>query len=895
MTSRLTDWWNGLSLTSKGQIVVSLPIAALLGSAVMIAVVLEQQREANAWLQRTLEAESAISNTTTMLLDAQTSIRSYQVTAERTLLEGYERAVVGLPVELARLRALVRDNPAQVERAERVSALMDVRMAVLANLNESITGPNAPISPALTAELVTGREMTNALRAELTEMQRVEQTLLQARAERVQQMEDLLRITLAVSVVVGLIGGLVATRLYTFSIVRRVRSLEENSRRLVAGKPLLRLPQAADELGSLDRAFQVASGLLAEHADALLASQAFLNRVIESSPTMILGATSTSGDFALNYVSGNVKPILGLEPTELLAAPQTWRDRLHPDDRLSFRLDVQAAIDHPEATVDNEYRVRDARDDYRWLSTSLKSDAGPNGQTAIFAYTKDVTERRAMREERRALRAVVERERSTLAAITESMSDGLLVLDPLGCVRYCNDRSAELLQLTPVQAIGRSLGEIFAAEGLEIADPQTTGLNWRAAIASVDARPQLEVTFLRPRRVEILAQLFPVRPPGSRESETGIILRDITVQRALARTKDELVSVVSHELRTPLASLVGFAELLLNRDYDQATRRRFLSIIHEEGLRLTALINDFLDLQRLESGRQAINLEPTDVQAVVERSVAAAGDDLLHPTVLEFPERLPPFNADADRIQQVLGNLISNARKYSPAGGAVRIRAGERQGMIAVSVTDQGLGVPAEAIPNLFDKFYRVDNSDRRAIKGTGLGLAICKQIVTAHGGQIWAESSGLGAGTTFSFTIPIADTGLSDGEVLIVEDDSGFARLLEVELASLGLTATRTPSAEAAFGQIGVATPQAVVLDLLLPGLAGEDFLKRFRQVHGAAIPVVVVSVKDLGPRERGVLTNLGNVTILRKGPGTAAAAAEAIASYLSSPSESRPKEPAL
>src|SRR5262249_22708277 len=157
----------------------------------------------------------------------------------------------------------------------------------------------------------------------------------------------------------------------------------------------------------------------------------------------------------------------------------------------------------------------------------------------------------------------------------------------------------------------------------------------------------------------------------------------------------------------------------------EARRREFLAVMHRGGQRLTALINDFLDLQRMESGRQPFTFRPEDLDLLLERSIAAAGDDAGRPIVLDLPDGLAVVMRDARAIQQVLTNLLSNARKYSPAGGEVRVAARVVEGRVEVTVADRGLGLPPEAIPRLFEKFYRVDNSDRRQIQGTGLGLAI--------------------------------------------------------------------------------------------------------------------------------------------------------------------------
>jgi CheY-like chemotaxis protein len=239
--------------------------------------------------------------------------------------------------------------------------------------------------------------------------------------------------------------------------------------------------------------------------------------------------------------------------------------------------------------------------------------------------------------------------------------------------------------------------------------------------------------------------------------------------------------------------------------------------------------------------------------------------------------------ADADRIHQVVGNLLSNARKYSPAGGTVDVSAHEASGQVIVTVRDHGLGLPPDAVPHLFEKFFRVDNSDRRSITGTGLGLAISRKIVEAHGGRIWADSDGLGQGSCFSFSLPLADARSTTGDVLIVEDDAGFARLVEAALTERGLSAVWVGSAEEALEQLVVETPKALILDLLLPGVQGEEFLERMRLRNDWNIPVVVITVKDLNEAERAALNQLQVVAVLRKEPEVGMTAAELVADALS------------
>jgi PAS domain S-box-containing protein len=350
----------------------------------------------------------------------------------------------------------------------------------------------------------------------------------------------------------------------------------------------------------------------------------------------------------------------------------------------------------------------------------------------------------------------------------------------------------------------------------------------------------------------------------------------------LSRAKDEMLSMVSHEMRTPLASMVGFAELLTTRDVTPQRQREYLGVVLQEGHRLTALINDFLDLRRIEGGHTTMRFAPADLGALIGRvvDVVGRGSDLTIKT--DLPEDLPLVRADSDSIFRVMANLLSNANKYSPNGGSVVVSARVVDDVVEVSVKDEGLGVPAGALPRVFDRFYRVDSPDRGAIKGTGLGLAISKHIVEAHGGGIGVFSAGLGKGSTFHFTLPIVRNQAQIGDVLVVEDDSGFAHLLEAELNARGVSSVWAADAETAEHLMTQNVPRAVVLDLRLPGLQGEAFLLRLRERNGVAIPVVVVTLKDLDLDESLALQKAGVTAVLRKGPGMAESAANLIAKAL-------------
>jgi CheY-like chemotaxis protein len=341
-----------------------------------------------------------------------------------------------------------------------------------------------------------------------------------------------------------------------------------------------------------------------------------------------------------------------------------------------------------------------------------------------------------------------------------------------------------------------------------------------------------------------------------------------------------MVAMVSHELRTPLASIVGFAELLATRDVTAAQRKEYLAVMLQEGRRLTALVNDFLDLRRLEGGHISMRFAPSDLKALITRAVDLFSEPGGTPIVMRVQGDLPLVRVDGDSMFRVVVNLLSNARKYSPLGGAISVGAAVVDGMVEVYVQDEGLGIPTEALAHLFGKFFRVESADRGSIAGTGLGLAICKTVVESHGGKIGARSEGLGKGSRFYFTVPIVRGEAQTGDVLIVEDDSGFARLVEAELEARGLSSIWAADAETA-GHL-MTHARAVVLDLLLPGLSGEAFLHHLRATRGAGVPVVIVTLKDLAPAENLSLQKAGITAVLRKGPGTAAAAANLLAQSL-------------
>jgi signal transduction histidine kinase len=234
--------------------------------------------------------------------------------------------------------------------------------------------------------------------------------------------------------------------------------------------------------------------------------------------------------------------------------------------------------------------------------------------------------------------------------------------------------------------------------------------------------------------------------------------------RESERLKSELVSIVSHEIRTPLASILGFTSVLLQRDVAEDDRRRFLEIIGTEARRLTSLLDEFLDIQRLEGGPLDLAVREVDVSSLIRTQAALfSAESDKHWLELRLPEDPLVVEGDAGRLAQVFSNLISNAIKYSPAGGPVEVSGEQDDGIVRIRVRDEGFGIPPEAHDRMFTKFFR-GAAAARGIAGSGLGLALARTVVEAHGGSIDFEST-VGRGTTFSVELPVGPPGVHEAE----------------------------------------------------------------------------------------------------------------------------------
>jgi signal transduction histidine kinase/CheY-like chemotaxis protein len=349
-------------------------------------------------------------------------------------------------------------------------------------------------------------------------------------------------------------------------------------------------------------------------------------------------------------------------------------------------------------------------------------------------------------------------------------------------------------------------------------------------------------------------------------SQSAVAIHNARVHRQLeiaGRHKSEFLANMSHELRTPLNAVIGFSDVLLDRMFGELNDRQaeYVRDIRDSGVHLLELINDILDLSKVEAGRMELELEPVSLPEAVEHALSmvrqrAADNQIALDVELDAPETVM---ADERKLKQVLVNLLGNAVKFTPPGGAVAVRARSEGEELQVSVSDTGPGIAEPERERIFEAFQRGDRNARRSAEGTGLGLTLCRRIVELHGGRIWVESR-LGEGSTFTFAIPTGERAAApagpEGLVLVVEDDPRSAELFQVYLedAGYGVAVARDGAEGARLAR--ALSPTAIVLDILLPRLSGWELLARLKSDPAtASIPVVVTSMLD----ERGAGFALG------------------------------------
>lgn len=502
-------------------------------------------------------------------------------------------------------------------------------------------------------------------------------------------------------------------------------------------------------------------------------------------------------------------------------------------------------------------------------------------QTSFRRMARTITQREAvLRTQNEALGGLNRR----IEALLNATNDGILMLDRVGGFSLVNQRLAYLFGLEAEMLLDHT----FSQAGSLLLSRFRKKAEVRARLNELLNDPEaiFEETFdiaePMPRTLRIYSA--PVRGEGDGEAPRELlgrifVFRDVTRETTVDRMKTEFVSTVSHELRTPLTAIKGYVDLLVSGQTGEMNpvQTEFLTLVQQSTRRLTTLINDMLDISRIESGRVEIRQEFVDYVPLVQQTVrmmsreAEARRIRLEVAVLpENAPHLPLVSGDADRITQVLINLISNSIKYTPMEGEVKLSVEFENDFVTTCVSDNGIGISAEDQKRLFQKFFRADNSTTRDVGGTGLGLAITKAILEKLNGSIWVESE-LGEGSRFYFTLPTAqnearvgggtsprDSG-SSGEVpaagtrlaLSIDGDVGALHRLGHELRRVGFVTANAATLTEALRRARDLRPDIITLDILSPGIDGFAVLRALRSdLSTRAYPVVLLALNLMDGR---------------------------------------------
>lgn len=530
--------------------------------------------------------------------------------------------------------------------------------------------------------------------------------------------------------------------------------------------------------------------------------------------------------------------LLKLGPQDVLVADREQLRRMY---------DEVIAAGERGTSAETHYVTSDGRSGWTELHRrALRSESG----WLIVTLGRDITERKkseqALRESERELRL-----------ITDAVPAVITYTDAEEHMRFCNTAMARLVERPPESIVNRSMREIFGEDRYRALEPHV-----RRALTGEDVQFEHMQAKADGNVLDFSVKYLPRRNERGEVEGFYTLATDVTEIRRLERLKSEFVSTVSHELRTPLTSIRGSLGLLSGGVAgalpDKA--KGLIEIAKNNCERLIRLINDMLDIEKIESGKMTFNLRLLELMELVEQ-VARANDGFAvqHGVRLQVTAAVPGamVQGDGDRLVQVLTNLISNACKFSPAGSSVDIAVTRLDDRLRVEVTDHGPGISDDFRSRIFQKFSQADATSTRKEGGTGLGLSISKAIIERLGGRI-GFSSEPGKGSTFYFELPewregsvsapVAPdaTAAPDARprVLVCEDDPDVAKLIQLMLQNAGLASDIAYDAAGAKALLLRQHYAAMTLDLMLPGQDGLSLIRELRSAPGMAhLPVIVVS----------------------------------------------------
>ncbi|MEQ9669686.1 PAS domain S-box protein [Coleofasciculus sp. G2-EDA-02] len=619
---------------------------------------------------------------------------------------------------------------------------------------------------------------------------------------------------------------------------------------------------------------------------ALRESEAKFRAFLESASEAII-VTKAQGEIVI--FNAKAEELFGYNRTEVFGReieylmPQRYHF-IHSD----YRADYLA---HPSKRAMGKSKTLSAkrRDGSEFpIEVGLSTIQTQNG-TFVIVFLTDITERQQAENEIKRLNQKLEcqiRETETrYAQIVELAEEGIWVIDAQGNTTYINQAMARMLGYTEVEMLGHAIADFITPGDNYFAPPFPIQLN-----PSQVHRQEVQLCTKAGNKIWAYMSTSPVLDDQGkllwscalvyditerkqaekqlRESNERISLANAELARA-TRLKDEFLASMSHELRTPLNAILGLAEALQEEVYGELTakQRKSLVTIEQSGKHLLDLINDILDLSKIESGKMSFSLNPVSVDYLCTSSLTFIKQQAQQKNIklhYQIASVVSEIEVDERRLRQVLVNLLSNGVKFTPYSGEVslQVTADPDNEQLQFSVTDTGIGIAPENLNKLFKPFVQLDSSLSRRYAGTGLGLALVRRIVELQGGSITLESE-VGKGSCFTVTLPwkhtklkgqtLRETKLVSKELppihnaLVVEDSDASANHIARYLRELGVTVLIHPQGEGTIDAVHKFKPDVIILDILLPDISGWEVLLQLKgNPATASIPVVVVSVVD-------------------------------------------------
>ena len=617
-----------------------------------------------------------------------------------------------------------------------------------------------------------------------------------------------------------------------------------------------------------------------------------LSRLLKSSPAVIYSYRAT-GSFEPTYVSENIRDWLGYEPQEYLEHPNFWWNRVHPDDLATVQAETSRLFETGSHTI--EYRFLKKDGTYCWVNDAQQLIRDEKGQVVeVVGSWSDITERKQLGE---ALAAAQEanlndlREaQSRLIDAIETISEGFSLYDAEDKLVLSNSRYRELFAShADVIVPGTSFETILrtAVERGQIKDAEGRRDAWikerlarHHAVSETHVQHRsdgrwIQVNERKTASGGVVAIYADITKLKQHEAELAAA-RDAADEAN--RTKSNFLANMSHELRTPLNAIIGYSEILQEDAVDKGDKDSVddLQKIESAGRHLLGLINNILDLSKIEAGRMDVFIEAIDIQALLEEVltiVKPLADKSENVIKLICPADVGSFRSDQTKVKQCLLNLLSNANKFTSKGTLTLTVTRESGSRVCFGVSDTGIGMTKEQLDRLFQPFSQSEASTAKRFGGTGLGLAITKHFCTLLGGDVTVESTP-GKGSTFIirlpdqtrvFRAPAEPPAPADGRVtvLVVDDDPTVLSLLAKTLEKESYRVISARNGIEALALAREHRPQAITLDVLMPQMDGWRTLKELKaDVELRDIPVIMVTVLN----ERGMAIPLGAADFMTK-----------------------------